>query len=285
MSLKLNRYILAMATGMLALTGGCATAQPAPLGARTEAAGYTYADLVDLADSAPLVIHARVAKMLRVEDERAPGLKPGMARFYVQASTVALLAGRTGLGESLAYLVDLPLDARGKAPNLKKQDVLLFARPVAGRAGELQLVSPGAQARWSEALDVRIRGVLQALVSPDAPAKVTGVREMLYVPGTLAGQGETQIFLTTQDGSAASLTVRHQPGAPAAWGASFSELVADVNRPPRPETLEWYRLACFLPNVPPPGANVSEGFAARQQAEADYRMVLGELGVCRRSLD
>lgn len=285
MSLKPNRYVLTMAAAMLALTGVRAMAQPSPLGASREGAGYTYADLVDLADSAPLVIHARVAKMLRVEDARAPGLKPGMARYYIQGTTVALLAGRTGLGESLAYLVDLPLDARGKAPNLKKQDVLLFARPVAGRPGELQLVSPGAQALWSEALDARIRGVLKALVSPDAPAKVTGVREMLYVPGTLAGQGETQIFLTTQDGSAASLTVRHQPGAPAAWGASFSELVADVSRPPRPETLEWYRLACFLPNVPPPSANVSEGAAAKLQAQADYRMVLGELGICQRSRD
>lgn len=283
MSLKLKHYASALAAGLLVLTSAMASAQATVSAAPADSAGYTYADLVDLADSAPLVIHAKVAKMLRVEDARAPGLGPGMARYYVKASTVTLLAGQTVLGESLAYLVDLPLDARGKVANLKKRDVLLFARPVPGRPGELQLISPGAQMLWSEPLDARIRRILQALVSPDAPARVTGVRELLHVPGTLAGQGETQIFLTTQDGSAASLTVRHQPGAPAAWGASFSELVADVSRPPRPETLEWYRLACFLPNTPPPGANVSEGPAARQQAAADYRMVLGELGLCRRS--
>ncbi|WP_207093159.1 hypothetical protein [Novosphingobium sp. PY1] len=247
-------------------------------------AGVTYADIADLADSSGLVIHAQIRKMVRVADERAPGLKPGLARFYVQADTKALLTGSTPLGESVAYLVDLPLDARGKAPNLKKQDVLLFARAVEGRPGEIQLVAPEAQQLWTPQADAEVRRVLQALVSPDAPAKVAGVREILYVPGTLAGQGETQIFLSTKDGSAASITVRHEPGQPPIWGASFSELIADVGNPPRRDTLEWYRLACFLPNTLPPKANVSEGFAARRQAESDYRMVLGELGVCRRTL-
>ena len=118
----------------------------------------------------------------------------------------------------------------------------------------------------------------------DAPVRVTGVRELLHVPGTLSGQGETQIFLTTGDGSAASITVRHEPGAPPVWGASFSELVADVGNPPQQDTLAWYRLACFLPDAPPQGANVSGGYAERRQAEADYRMVIGELGPCRRTL-
>jgi hypothetical protein len=248
------------------------------------AISYTYADIADLADSAGLVVHAQVRKMIRVADERAPGLKPGMGRFYIEARTRALLVGKAPLGESIAYLADLPLDARGKAPKLKKAEVVLFARTVPGRPGELQLVAPGAQRLWTPELDARVRQVLQALVAPDAPARITGVRELLHVPGTLAGQGETQIFLTTADGSAASITVRHEPGRPPAWGVSFSELVADLGHPPQRDTLEWYRLACFLPNMPPPNANVSESYAARRQAEADYRMVLGELGVCNRTL-
>lgn len=280
MSSKLHRLTGLLAAIALAL-------QMAPANAQETAAaqtGLTYADLADLADSSGLVVHAQVRKMVRVDDQRAAGLKPGTARFYMVATTKALLTGKAPLGESISYLVDLPLDTRGKAPKLKKQDVLLFARTVPGRPGEIQLVSPGAQQLWSEQAEARLRGVLQALVAPDAPARVTGVREVLHVPGNLSGQGETQIFLTTRDGSAASITVRHEPGAPPAWGVSFSELVADVGHPPRPDTLEWYRLACFLPNALPPAANVSETYAARRQAEADYRMVLGELGPCKRTL-
>ncbi|KHK92346.1 hypothetical protein [Novosphingobium malaysiense] len=244
----------------------------------------TYADIADLADSAGVVVLAQVKKMLRVEDERAPGLRPGYGRFYIEAETKSLLTGSAPLGESVKYLVDVPLDSRGKPPKLKKTDVFLFARAVPGRPGELQLVTPTAQRPWSEAGEARLRGILKSLVSSDAPAEVTGVRELFYVPGNLAGQGETQIFLTTKDGSAASITVRHQPGSPPAWGVSFSELVADVGNPPQRDTLTWYRLACFLPNSPPPGVNVSEGYSAKQQAEADYRMVLGELGVCERHM-
>ena len=244
----------------------------------------TYADIASLADSAGMVVLVQVAKMLRVEDARAPGLQSGYGRFYIEAKTRALLTGSAPLGESVKYLVDLPLDGHGKPPKLKKQDVFLFARSVPGRPGELQLVTRTAQRLWSEAGEARLRGILKSLVSPDAPAKITGVRELFYVPGNLAGQGETQIFLATEDGSAASITVRHNGDGPPVWGVSFSELVADLGHPPKPDTLAWYRLACFLPNTPPPGANVSEGFAAKRQAEADYRMVLGELGVCKRNL-
>lgn len=260
-----------------------AAAQTAPA-APSAGPAPTYADLAGLADSAALVLRAQVLKTTRIEDSRAKGLQPGFGRFYVEARTRALLLGAGGIGESARYLADLPLDAKGKPPRLKKREVLLFARPVAGRPGELQLVSPRAQVVWDAGLEARLRPVLTALVSPDAPARVTGVRELLYVPGTLAGQGETQIFLNTADGSAASIGVRHQPGAAPQWGASFSELVGDLGNPPAAETLEWYRLACFLPNNPPAAANVSETEAARRQAVADYRMVVGELGACERTL-
>ena len=245
--------------------------------------GPTFADLADLADSADLVVSVQLRDLVRVPDERATGLRPGWGRFYVRARTQALLMGPSSVGESLAYLADLPLDARGKPPSLKKKEAYLFARPVAGRAGELQLVAPDAQVLLDPAGEARLRALLQQLAAPDAPSKVTGVREAIHVPGNLAGQGETQIFLKTTDGSAASIAVRHEPGGAVRWGVSFSELVADVGNPPARETLEWYRLACFLPNSLPINANLSEGASARRQADADYRMVLGELGACPRS--
>lgn len=274
--------------GLALVLGLGIVSSPLPLSAQAvapqrETGALAYADLVGMADSAALVIKAQVRRQTRVEDERAPGLRPGWGRFYIEARTLALLSGTTALGADLVYLVDMPLDPRGRADNIKKSDVILFARPVPGRPGELRLIAPDAQLLWSEDLEARLRPILTELAAADPPPAITGVRELIHVPGALAGAGETQIFLDTADDSAASITVRHSPGMPPAWGVSFSELVADVGNTPKRETLSWYRLACFLPNRLPPGANLSETATARAQAEADYRMVLGQLGACPRT--
>jgi len=260
-----------------------ALADPVAMAQAPNPPAETYADLADLADSAGVVVQAQVRKITRVEDARARGLRPGEGRFYVTGKTRALLFGNQGLGDSLAWLVDLPLDARGKPPAIKKRDMIVFARTVPGRPGELQLVGRNSQILFSEPTLARLRPILAELASPDAPPPVTGLREIIHVPGNLAGSGETQMFLATADGSAASITVRHQPGGPTTWGVSFSELVAQARSGPARDTLAWYRLACFLPDRLPPDLNLSASAADRQQALADYRMVLGELGACTRN--
>lgn len=256
-----------------------ASAAAAPSGSAVAA---SYADLVDLADSAPVVLRAQVRKIAPVEPARARGVRAGWARFYIEARTQALIRGDTPVGQALRYLVDMPLDAKGKPPKIKKRDVLLFAASISGPAGDLRLVAPDAQILWDASAEARVRAILAELVAPEAPRRVTGVREALYVPGNLAGEGETQFFLSTADQSAASITVQRRPGAPATWGVSFSEVAAPVGSPPKPETLAWYRLACFLPDALPAGVNLSDTAASRAQAANDYRMVLGELGPCRR---
>lgn len=245
-------------------------------------AAGNYADIADLADSAAIVLKAQVRKLSRVENERAGGLRPGWGRFYIEARTRALLTGQAPQGEALTYLVDLPLDARGRPPAVKKKDVIVFARPVRGRPGELQLVAPDAQVLWSPAAEAQVRGILTELVAPDAPGRVTGVRELIYVAGNLAGEGETQIFLSTKEGAAASITVQTKPGAAPIWGASFSELLAQLGNPPARDTLTWYRLACFLPAAVPSGVNLSETPEGKARAEADYRLVMEQLGPCTR---
>lgn len=246
-------------------------------------AAESYADLVDLADSATIVVHVTVRSIARLKPERARDVLPGQGRFYVKGKTRALLLGNQAIGDSLSWLVDLPLDERGKPPAIKKRDLIVFARAVPGRPGELQLVDRDSQILFSDATLARLRPILAELAAPDAPPPITGVREMIHVPGNLAGTGETQIFLATGDGSAASITVRHEPGRQPIWGVSFSELVAQADRGPPRETLAWYRLACFLPNNLPPGVNLSASAMDRQQAQSDYRMVLGELGACPRN--
>ena len=188
--------LAAVLTASAALGDSRLTAAAAPL--------VTYADLADLADGAPLVIRAQPRKIAVVEPARARGLRPGWGRFYVEARTEALIAGSAPLGEALQYLVDLPLDAKGKPPAIKKKSVVLFARPVAGRPGELQLVAPDAQLLWDAALDARLKAVLRELYAPAAPPRISGVREAVHVSGDLAGSGETQIFLLSVSGEPAA---------------------------------------------------------------------------------
>jgi len=273
--------MVALAAGFLAVGGLAAPAQakgapdPVPL--------LSYADFADLADHAPAVLRAQIRTVAVVEPARATGLRPGWARLYIEARTVALLAGPPLAGDSLRYLADVPLDARGKVPKLVKRDVLLFARPVAGRPGELQLVAPDAQVLWSAEGEARLRGVLGELLAAGAPGRIRRVQEAIFVPGNLVGEGETQMFLAMEDGEPASISVIHAPGQPPRWSVSFSEVVDSSAGPPRPETLAWYRLACFLPRRLDPATNVSASEDDRAQAGADYAWLLAQLGSCGRT--
>lgn len=242
----------------------------------------TYADVMDLADHAPVVMRAQVRKVAVVEPARSAGLRPGWRRLYVEAQTAALLSGPPQTGAALRYLADVALDAKGKVPKLARRSVLVFARAVPGRPGELQLVAPDAQVLWGPAAEQRLRGILGELLAPGAAPRVNKVREAIYVPGNLAGEGETQLFLDTANGEPAAISVVHTPGEAARWSVSFSEVVDTSGEPPARDTLAWYRLACFLPEALGEGVNVSATDEDRAQAGADYRLVRTALGACPR---
>ena len=244
----------------------------------------TYADLATLADGAPLAVRVKVKDQAVVPAERAPGLAAGHARLYVEAQTLAVLAGSAALPESLRYLVDVPLDAKGKPPKLKKREFVLFARPVAGRPGELQLIGPRAQLPHTAVLEARLRPVLAAFLAADAPPRVTGVRDVLSSEGNLAGESETQVFLSTAGGEPAALTVVRRPGMAPRWGVSWTELVDQSAQAPQRDTPAWYRLACALPPTLPARAQVAEDPEDRARAARDYRFVIEQLGPCARNL-
>ena len=267
----------------LAIIAAPLAAQPAPV-APAPTTPLTYADIAGLADGAQLVLRAQIRSQAVIEPARAAGLAPGFARLYIEARTLSLIAGASGVGEQLRYLVDVPLDSRGKVPKLAKREVLLFARSVPGRPGELQLVSRSGQLAYSPELEARLRPVLTELASADSPPRITGVRDALSVPGNLAGESETQIFLDTGRGDPVSITVLRRPGRSPAWGVSWGEIIDQAARPPAPETVEWYRLACALPARLPAEANLAQDAAARALAARDYALVMGELGPCVRTL-
>jgi hypothetical protein len=275
---------LALAAGSALPTRAEAQIIPPATLAPAAPPALAYADLVDLAQAAELVLRVEIRDQRAVPPERAPGLAPGHVRLYLQARTQALLAGAGPVGESHAFLTDVPLDARGRRPNLKRGVYLLFATRVPGRPGELVLVGRGAMLANDAVLDQRLRVVLTQLVQGERPPLITGVREVISVPGNLAGESETQIFLATQTGAPVSLTVVRRPGMAPTWGASWSEIVDSAARPPAPETLQWHALACHLPAALPDAAFLQRDTAARGRAREDYALIRRELGNCGRTI-
>ena len=281
------RFIAALAALALAgcTTPGSAQSRgraPAPELSAEEAP--TYADLADLALAGRVVAVVEVKDQRTVPIDRAPGLPAGSARLYLETVTQRLLAGPSAIGATLTFLVDQPLDAGRDPPKLEKRTFIVFGDAAAGRPGELQLVSSKAMLPAGPNIEARVREVLTQLASRDALPAITGVRDVISVPGNLAGESETQLFVSTAGGTPVSLSVIRRPRVAPAWGISLGEIVNQDAVPPQAGTIAWYRFACFLPRELPEAAFLQADTESRDRARADYAFVLRDLGPCERRL-
>jgi len=255
---------------------------PAPELSAAEAP--TYADLADLALAGRVVAVVEVDDQRTVPLDRAPGLTPGKTRQYLETVTQRLLAGPSAVGATLTFIVDQPLDADGDPPELEKRSFIVFGDSVAGRPGELQLVSSKAMLPAGPNIEGRVREVLTQISARDVLPAITGVRDVISVPGNLAGESETQLFVVTAGGTPVSLSVIRRPQMAPQWGISLGEIVNQDAAPPQPGTIAWYRFACFLPRELPESAFLQNDRESRERARADYAFVLRELGACERRL-
>lgn len=272
----------------LLLAGGVGiagnAANPVPPVAATAADRWTYADVADLVAGAPVVLTARIVDAIVVPDSTAASPRPGTIRYYLVGEVTTLIRGpANGVAPQVAWLADVPLDARGKPPKLKKTQVIVVASPVAGRPGELLLAARDATVPWSAALEARMRAVVAAVLAPDTPPQVTGITSAFHVAGTLPGEGETQIFVATRTMRPVSISVLSRPGIAKSWSVALGEIVDEAAAPPRRDTLGWYRLACFLPRSLSTAAVGELGPEDAAAAREDYDFVLSALGECARA--
>lgn len=267
--------------GTSAPLGAAPAASPAAIVGNRD---YSYSDLADLALPAQLIAGVTVTKAQRLRGELAPGLAPGHARFLVQAATAMLLRGADGMAGAISYIVDLPLDAKGKAPKLKKARFLLIADRVAGRPQEVRLTSPYSQLAWTQPNESRLRAILTEATARNAPPPVTGIGNAFFVPGAIPGESESQIFLTTPDNRPISLSILRRPGEQPQWAVALSEMIDENARAPTPDTLLWYRLACFLPARLPGRAIAALSESDASAVRADYKLVIDQLGPCGRTI-
>lgn len=244
----------------------------------------SYADVADLAVEAPVVAHVRLKQAILLKGENAANVPPGTARYYVEADVLSLIRAPRSMSAELRYLVDLPLDASGRAPRLrKKTEYLLFGAPVPGRPGELRLLAPDAQMEWTPRRADLTRTILQEAAAADAAPRLVGIGRAFHVPGTLPGESETQLFLLAADGDPVSLTILRRPGQQPRWAVAMGEIIDESAEAPARDTLLWYRLACSLPQALPPRSLAESSPQESAAIREDYAFVLSELGPCART--
>ncbi len=245
---------------------------------------YHYADLAARAERATLIADVRVRKVTKMDKPFVDADGKSVQRLYVEAEINNLIRGNQALAKRVSYAADVPLDSRGKLPKIQKQRMLIFAKPVEGRPGILQLIAPNAQLPWDSATDARVRTITAELLNTNAPPAIARVESAFHAAGTLEGEGDTQIFLATNTGDPASLSIVTRPGLPPKWSVAFGEVVGESAQIPKKNSLAWYRLACGLSeNIP---ASAYEGNHEDRRAEItrDYNFVRSQIGSCERTL-
>ena len=282
--MRRNMLVVGFAPVLLTF-GGMASAQtfsalPSSLAVPAEAASY--ADIADLVVISPLIVDATIRNLQKVAPEQAIGVPTNRQRMLIEADVLTLIRGQGGVTPRIRFLLDVPKDAKGKIPKLKKQRFYLFGSTVAGRPGEIRLSRPNALVQWSAANDTLVRAITKEAVQIDAPAKISGIISAFYSAGTVLGEGETQVFLKTDKDKPLSLSILSRPGQDKRWAVSTAEVIDESATAPTKFTLLWYRLACDLPRALAPDLVEAADSDQAARAQADYKFVLDSLGPCGR---
>lgn len=258
----------------------CLMALPTATQAQTAAAipAPTRADLADLSTRSPLILRASVDKAKRIRGDAARNVPEGFARLLVRADVKALLVGRTGVPERIEYLVDLPLDARGKPPKIKDREVLLFLNAEAA-PGQFALAHKYGQVDWTAQRESAVRQ-FAAQASGSSLLTPRGVKSAFHVVGTLPGESETQFFVDTDEGRPMSIVVLSRPNQPKRFAVATGDIIDPNAEAPDPDSLTALYLSCGLPDVLP--ETVTEDADMADALRRDYQFVRSSLPSCER---
>jgi hypothetical protein len=285
--MMLSRAVLSLCALLPAATAPAAQAQAITTAGTAErpaaaAAGVpdvlSPPDLAELVLAAPIILLGSIDRIERLGPREAGMLRPGEARYLVRAQVDSALVAPGPLPARVQYLWDGPDRPR---PRLLKTRVLIFAAPVPGEAGQLQLVHRRAQAAWSPEAEARVRTLVAESRDPALRGRrPTGIQSAFSVAGSVPGESETQLFLKTQSGEPVSLVVLRRPGEAPRWAIAFGDAIDEAAGPPTTGTLARHLLACGLPAALPPAATAELAPADARRAVQDYALVRAELGGC-----
>ena len=234
-----------------------------------------YADLADLTLAAPVIVRATLTGSERIAPDSNPGIAAGRDRLLVKAQVLAALTAPGPIPAALNYQWDAPVDARGRPPKPKGETVLLFLAVVAPD-GKARLVAGSGQRPWDVASEATVRAIAAEARSGTVPV-VTGIASGFRADGSVAGESESQFFLTTADGKGLTLVVTARPGEAKRVALASGDVIDESAAPVQRDTLLWYRIACFLPATLPAKVGASPALAS------DYAAALASIGPCGRT--
>lgn len=270
----MSRVILPISLIMALFAAAPATAQPSPpmpAPASDRLAGF--ADVAELALASPVIVRATITRADRVRGPAAAGVAAGRTRLMVTAAVTNVLVAPGAMGGTLQWLWDAPNDARGRPPAAKGMDVLAFL-DAPGTGGATRLTTRRGQQPHDPALADQVRSIVTEARTGTVPV-VRGVSNGFRADGTVPGESESQFFLATADGKPATLVVQNRPGETRRVLVAQGDIIDESARRVTPDSLLWYRLACFLPRTLPAAAGGNDPALAR-----DWQQAMASLGPC-----
>ncbi len=245
----------------------------------------SYDALTNITLESPLVADIIVTKVKKLPETQTIGVPANRKRILIIAELQSLIRAQKGLNSEIKFLFDAPLDSRGKMPKLKKQRFLVFGSNVNNRPDFIKLTHTASMLPYSQDDNNVLRNIIRSIIASDAPQKIVSISSAFHSPGTIIGEGETQIFLNTEFGQPIAISVVSKRGESQRWSVSTSEVI-DINASePTRNSLLGHRLACGLPNSLSNENIEASNAQDRRKAAADYDYVRKALGNCNLNIN
>ncbi len=241
----------------------------------------SYDDIMGITLESELVVDIIVRKIKNLPDSQTIGVRSNRKRILIIGEVQSLIRGKNGLNSQVQFLFDAPIDSRGKIPKLKKMRFIAFGRHVAGSSDFIRLSRTASMLKYNDRMNNMVRSIIREIIADNAPQKILSISSAFHSPGTIIGEGETQIFLNTEFGQPMAISVTSKQGQNRRWSVSTTEVI-DINATePSRLSLLGYRLACSLPKALNPSIIESDNQENREKAISDYILVLDSVGPCK----
>jgi hypothetical protein len=198
--------------------------------------------------------------------------------MLVTVDVQAVLKAPDPVPARLTYLWQGPADARGRAPDLRKQSLLLFLQAVSGFDGQYRLVGSTPQLPATPAAEATLRAIASETQDRRAATmSLTAVRGAIDLGDD---SGPTVGFVIDQQRAPAITVLSSDSGVRISWSDT------DMETPPvQRNSLVWYHLACTLPRDLPADviadyASGEDSGARRAAVRAAWARLLSQLGPC-----